>query len=179
VNHVRISKLLALALRHQPTALGLSLDAHGWAPVEDVLRGLRDRDLEISEEELEQVVATSDKQRFALSADGARIRANQGHSVRVDLGLSPAVPPEVLFHGTTTRFVDSIRESGLVPGARTHVHLSSDEATARSVALRRRGPHVILRVRAGDLHRAGVAFYRSDNGVWLTDAVPPTHLVWP
>jgi putative RNA 2'-phosphotransferase len=179
VDHVRISKLLALALRHEPTALGLSLDPHGWASVEDVLRGLRNHDLAISEEELEQVVATSDKQRFALSGDGTRIRANQGHSIPVDLGLSPAVPPDVLFHGTTTRFGDSIRERGLVPGARTHVHLSNDEATARLVALRRRGPHVILRVRAGDLHRAGAAFYQSENGVWLTDAVPPTHLVWP
>ncbi|MCA9591361.1 MAG: RNA 2'-phosphotransferase [Myxococcales bacterium] len=176
---MRISKLLALALRHEPTALGLSLDARGWASVDDVLRGLGDRGLTISEEELEQVVAASDKQRFALSADGARIRANQGHSVRVDLGLSPAVPPEVLFHGTTTRFGDSIREGGLVAGARTHVHLSADEATARTVALRRRGPHVILRVRAGDLHRTGALFYQSENGVWLTDAVPPTHLVWP
>lgn len=179
MNAVRVSKLLALALRHQPSALGLSLDAHGWASVDDVLRGLHDQGLAISAEELEDVVATSDKQRFALSADGTRIRANQGHSIAVDLGLTPASPPERLFHGTTTRFGESIREKGLLPGARTHVHLSLDEATATTVARRRRGPHVILGVRAGDLHREGHTFYRSQNGVWLTDRVPPTHLVWP
>jgi putative RNA 2'-phosphotransferase len=179
VDRVRISKLLALALRHEPAALGVTLDPHGWASVEDVLRGLRNKELPLSEEELEEVVVTSDKQRFALSGDGTRIRANQGHSVPVDLELPPAVPPDMLFHGTTMRFGDSIRDKGLLPGARTHVHLSTDEATARTVAMRRRGPHVIIGVRAGDLYRDGKTFYRSQNGVWLTDRVPPTHLVWP
>jgi putative RNA 2'-phosphotransferase len=179
VDRVQLSKLLALALRHDPSALGLTLDPHGWASVEDVLRGLRKKDLAISEEELEEVVATSPKQRFALSDDGTQIRANQGHSIAVDLELPPAIPPETLFHGTTMRFADAIRDQGLLPRARMHVHLSADEATARVVAVRRQGPHVILRVRAGDLHREGQKFYRSENGVWLTDRVPPTHLVWP
>ena len=176
---VRISKLLSLALRHEPSALGLVLDREGWALIVDVLRGLAEKDVSVTEDELEEVVRTSDKQRFAISPDGTRIRANQGHSVDVDLGLLPAEPPAMLFHGTSDRFVASIREQGLIRGARTHVHLSADEATARIVAVRRRGPHVILRVRAADLHREGHPFFQSDNGVWLTPSVPPTHLEWP
>lgn len=176
---VRISKLLSLALRHEPDALGLSLDPHGWAAVDDVLRGLHDKALPITAEELETLVTASDKQRFALSPDGTRIRANQGHSIAVDLELAPAEPPAILFHGTTMRFGDAIRAQGLLRGARTHVHLSVDDETAMIVARRRKGPHVILRVRAGELHREGRPFYRSQNGVWLTDHVPPTRLVWP
>lgn len=179
MDRTRLSKLLALALRHEPTVLDLTLDPHGWAPVGEVVRGLRNKDIAITEEDIGRLVAGNAKQRFALSSDGSHIRANQGHSIPVDLQLRPSVPPDTLFHGTTLRFADAIRERGLLPGARTHVHLSSDEATARTVAVRRRGPYVIIRVRAPDLYREGWTFYRSENGVWLTDRVPPTHLVWP
>jgi putative RNA 2'-phosphotransferase len=127
---------------------------------------------------LERVVAENDKKRFALSADGTRIRASQGHSVRVELGLEPVEPPAVLFHGTADRNVEPIRHQGLRPGRRTHVHLSADEATAVAVG-RRHGRPVVLRVHAGRMHAAGHAFYRSDNGVWLTDAVPPEHIAFP
>jgi putative RNA 2'-phosphotransferase len=176
---VRISKTLALALRHDPSALGIELDGAGWAPVDEVIAGLATKGEIVTREELEEVVATSDKRRYALSPDGDRIRANQGHSVDVDLGLSPREPPETLFHGTVDRFLESIRERGLVPGARTHVHLSIDVRTAEIVAARREGAKAILRVRAGDMHRAGHVFFVSDNGVWLTAAVPPEFLDGP
>ena len=124
---------------------------------------------------LEEIVATSDKKRFTLSEDGKRIRAAQGHSVEVALGIEPVVPPETLYHGTATRFLEPIRAEGLKPGSRQQVHLSADEVTAHAVGTRH-GKPAILRVAAGDMHRAGHAFYRADNGVWLTDAVPPQFL---
>jgi putative RNA 2'-phosphotransferase len=124
---------------------------------------------------LHEVVATNDKQRFSLSADGAKIRANQGHSVAVELGLIPMTPPELLYHGTATRFLTSIRETGLRSGSRQHVHLSADQATAVAVGSRH-GKPVVLTVQAGQLHRAGGQFYLSENGVWLTGAVPPEYL---
>lgn len=173
---VRISKLLSLGLRHDPAALGLTLDARGWASVGDVLAGLAARGLAITADELEDIVRASDKQRFALSPDGACIRANQGHSIAVDLELPRREPPEVLFHGTVRRFLDSIRSEGLLRRARTHVHLSVDTATAETVARRRAGPIVILEVRARAMHEAGYAFFLSENGVWLTERVPPEYL---
>src|SRR5437867_10747914 len=121
---VRISKLLSLALRHAPEALALTVARDGWAHVDAVLRGLAARGLEVTRDELEEVVATSDKKRFALSPEGDRIRASQGHSLDVDLDLPRATPPDRLFHGTVDRFVDAIAREGLRPGARTHVHLS-------------------------------------------------------
>ena len=176
---VHLSKLLSLALRHEPAALGLVLDASGWVDVEAVLAGLEAKGKTVTREELALLVAASDKQRFALSEDGARIRANQGHSVSVDLGLTPEAPPETLFHGTSSRFLASIREKGLVPGSRTHVHLSKDVETAVIVAKRRAGPHVILRVRSRALFDTGHAFLLSQNGVWLTAHVPPAYLEPP
>ena len=170
---VRISKLLSLGLRHDPAALAITLDSAGWTEVDDVLRGLATHGETVTGDELEEIVASSDKQRFALSPDGARIRANQGHSVKVDLGLPKVEPPEILFHGTVTRFLDPIRRDGLLRRARTHVHLSADVATAQTVARRRAGEQVILRVNALTMHHAGHAFFMSANGVWLTERVPP------
>ena len=128
--------------------------------------------------ELEAIVATSDKQRFALSSDGTRIRANQGHSVEVDLALAPATPPERLYHGTVERALGGIRAHGLVRGARHHVHLSADLATATKVGARRGRP-VVLVVRAAEMAAAGYAFFRSDNGVWLVEHVPVEFLDLP
>jgi putative RNA 2'-phosphotransferase len=176
---VGISKLLSLALRHDPSALGVELDPNGWVAVTDVLHGLAACGKPIAPAELAEIVRTSDKQRFVLSADGTRIRANQGHSVKVDLGLVAVEPPAILYHGTVERFVGRIRSEGLLRGERLHVHLSADTATARNVARRRRGPSVILEVRAAEMHREGHAFYLSDNGVWLTEHVPPRFLVIP
>lgn len=173
---VRISKLMSLALRHDPSALAISLDGQGWADVDGLLAGLATTGLTTSRDELEEIVLTSDKQRFALSADGGRIRANQGHSIAVDLGLAAAEPPEVLLHGTVARFGRAIARDGLVRGARTHVHLSEDESTARAVAARRSGPKTLFSVRAREMHEQGHAFVRSDNGVWLTAHVPPRFL---
>ena len=155
--HRKTSKFLSLVLRHEPGRAGVTPDAAGWVGVAELLEGCARVGHSISREELEEVVRTSDKQRFALSEDGTRIRANQGHSVEVELGYDPAVPPEVLWHGTAEQFVASIREQGLVRGSRHHVHLSETEATAAAVG-RRHGKLVLLRVRAADMHRAGVVF---------------------
>lgn len=132
----------------------------------------------MTREELLDIVTHSDKQRFAISTDGLRIRANQGHSVEVDLALMPIEPPAVLFHGTVARFLDAIEREGLRAGERTHVHLSADVETAKKVGARRGAP-VILEVDAAAMHRAGLEFFRSANGVWLTAAVPPQYLRFP
>lgn len=173
---IAISKRLSLALRHEPASLSLVLDAEGFTPLDAVLAGLAAAGEPLSRDALLEIVATSDKRRFALSDDGARVRASQGHSIDVELGLAPTEPPELLFHGTVERFLPSILAEGLRPGARRHVHLSADARTAELVARRRAGPHVTLVVRASDLARAGHAFLRAENGVWLTEHVPPSFI---
>ena len=168
---VATSKFLSLILRHQPEKIGLSLDANGWADIEELLRLSAAKGKPLTRALLEEVVLTNDKQRFVLSEDGAKIRANQGHSVSVDLGLVPVVPPPVLFHGTATRFLESIRQQGLLKGSRQHVHLSPDEVTAMKVG-QRHGKPVVLKIAAGKMQRDGHKFFYSANGVWLTDHVP-------
>jgi putative RNA 2'-phosphotransferase len=171
----RISKFLSLVLRHEPRRFGITLDGAGWTDVAALLEACAAHGVVITRDELAHVIASSDKQRFALSQDGARIRANQGHSVDVELGLPPAVPPALLYHGTVDRFLASIRTQGLVKGSRHHVHLSADRETAQKVGARR-GKPIVLTVRAGELAQAGHVFYRSANGVWLVDHVPPAFL---
>lgn len=166
------SKFLSLVLRHKPETIGLALDGEGWASVDDLLTRASQHGMAMTRAELEEIVATSEKKRFALSADGRRIRANQGHSVEVDLNLQPIAPPELLYHGTVAKFIPSIRAQGLLKGQRHHVHLSADRATAEIVG-ERRGVPIVLTVRSADMARAGHLFYRSENGVWLTDHVPP------
>jgi putative RNA 2'-phosphotransferase len=173
---VRISKLLSLVLRHEPERIGIVLDEHGWTDVDALLAACGAHGAAITRAELEEVVATSDKQRFALSEDRARIRANQGHSVDVDLDLEPAAPPARLYHGTIDRFVASIRKQGLVRGERHHVHLSADVETAIKVG-GRRGKPVVLTVRADEM--TDHTFFRSANGVWLVDHVPPELIDFP
>jgi putative RNA 2'-phosphotransferase len=172
----RISKWLALALRHEPAALDLALDDGGFAPIEAVLAGFAAHGEAVTRAELLEIVATSEKQRFALSADEASVRARQGHSIAVDLGLRPVTPPEQLFHGTPARNVESILRDGLRAGARAHVHLSEDRETATVVARRRAGPHALFVVDAAAMARAGLALFRSENGVWLTAHVPAAYL---
>jgi putative RNA 2'-phosphotransferase len=172
---VKISKFLSLVLRHQPEKIGLKLDPAGWVPVEELLEACQSHEFPLTENELEAVVAGSDKQRFSFSDDRLLIRANQGHSVNIDLGYQPLAPPEELYHGTVNRFLMSILDSGLSKGKRHHVHLSADLETAQKVGARR-GMPVILRVMSGLMHRAGYLFFRSENGVWLTDKVPPEYL---
>lgn len=173
---VAVSKYLAAHLRHRPQRLGLVLDRGGWVGVDELLAASARDGFPVTRAELEHVVATSDKQRYAFDAAGLRIRANQGHSVDVELDLPAATPPEVLFHGTVERFMEAIRREGLRPMGRHDVHLSADEDTARRVGARRGRP-VILRVDAAAMHRAGHAFRRSANGVWLASAVPPEYLL--
>lgn len=172
------SKFLSLVLRHQPELIGLTLDRAGWASVDALLAACAAHGRPLTRAELAQLVADSDKQRFALSPDGTQIRANQGHSVAVDLALAPRTPPDTLFHGTHAGALRFIREEGLVKGERHHVHLSADLATAKKVGARR-GPPVILTVRAGAMAAAGHVFYCADNGVWLVDAVPAAFLDLP
>ena len=170
----RISKYLALILRHRPEAGGLRLDAQGWANVEAVVDAVRARFGGFDRAELQQLVLFNDKRRYAFDDSGTRIRASQGHSVPVELGLEPVEPPPLLYHGTSERALPSILDQGLVKGRRNHVHLSADVVTARQVGSRRAGPSVTLEVRSGDMR--GHDFYRSANGVWLTDHVPPHYL---
>ena len=171
-----ISKYLSLVLRHDPSAAGVTLDEEGWVHVEDLLAGAARHGRRFTRVELDQVVQTNDKQRFAFSPDGQRIRANQGHSVSVDLGLTPETPPDVLYHGTVERFVSSIMEKGIEKGARQFVHLSLDVATATRVGSRR-GKPVILKIAAASMHADGFRFYCSANGVWLTERVPPLYIL--
>lgn len=175
---VRTSKFLSLILRHQPDRIGLTLDANGWANVDELIRLANQHGFPLTRPLLERVVAENDKQRFALSDDGQRIRANQGHSLKVDLQLSPSQPPDVLYHGTAARFIDSIRSEGLRAGKRQHVHLSADIATARKVG-QRHGKPVVLVVRAAEMAAAGHRFYLSANGVWLTERVPAEFIEFP
>lgn len=171
----RISKYLSLVLRHDPGAAGVTLDAEGWVDVEELLAGAARHDFSFTRAELEEVVETGDKQRFALSADGKSIRANQGHSVSVDLGLKAQTPPAVLYHGTVERFVSSIMRNGLEKRSRQHVHLSADVATATRVGSRR-GKPIVLQIAAAEMHSAGFQFFLSANGVWLIDQVPAQYI---
>ena len=172
---VRISKFLSKHLRHDPAGLGLELEPGGWVEVDRLLEACARKGTRISRAQLDAVVAGSDKQRFAFDADRRKIRANQGHSVEVDLQLTPQTPPATLYHGTAEARVAVIVREGLQRMQRHHVHLSADIDTARRVGARHGRP-VVLAVDATAMHAAGVVFYRSDNGVWLVDAVAPAHL---
>ncbi|HEY9438717.1 MAG TPA: RNA 2'-phosphotransferase [Streptomyces sp.] len=170
---VKVSKYLSKHLRHRPERIGITLDPHGWVPVGELLRAANEHGFAVTRAELDHAVATNDKQRFQVE-DG-RIRASQGHTVAVDLGLPPATPPAYLYHGTVARVLDVIRAEGLRPMARHHVHLSADRETATRVGARRGRP-VVLAVDAAAMHEAGHVFRVSANGVWLADAVPPRFL---
>lgn len=171
----RESKFLARLLRHEPSLIDIRLDHQGWVKIDELLRKLRKFGHGLSIEQLLIVIDTDDKRRFTLSHDGRNVRAAQGHSVDVDLGLSPVIPPEVLYHGTATRSLKQIFKNGLTPGRRQQVHLSLDPETATDVG-RRHGKPIVLVVKAGKMHGAGHIFTCSDNGVWLTDRVPAAFL---
>jgi len=170
------SKFLAWVLRHDPAAVGLELAPGGWVPVADLLAAAGRHGRPLSPEVLAQVLAAPGKRRFEVA--GGLIRAAQGHSVPVDLGLDPVTPPPVLYHGTVARFLPAIRAQGLRPGRRVHVHLSADQATAIAVGARR-GPPVVLTVDAARMRAAGHDFFRAASGVWLTGVVPPRFLAVP
>ena len=172
----QLSKFLSLILRHKPETIGITLDEHGWADVEELLKGITQSGRSIDYPTLERIVAENDKQRFSLSPDGKKIRANQGHSVNVDVELKPMDSPEVLYHGTVEKNKASIEAKGLIKGNRLYVHLSADVETAMKVASRRKGEKLIYEVAAGDMSRDGFKFYLSLNGVWLTESVPNQYL---
>lgn len=171
----RISKFLSYVLRHKPDAIGVELDEAGWIDIDLLLEECAAHGTAISRVQLDEVVATSDKQRFAISDDGRRIRASQGHSVEVALAYESCTPPDVLFHGTVERVLPAIRAGGLRKMQRHHVHLSVDEETASMVG-QRRGRPVILRIDARRMHVDGHRFFISANGVWLTEKVPPEYI---
>ncbi|GAA1572036.1 RNA 2'-phosphotransferase [Streptomyces globosus] len=173
---VKVSKYMSKHLRHQPERIGLHLDPQGWVEIDDLLAAAAAHGFPVTRAELDHVVAANDKQRFAV--DGTRIRANQGHTVPVDLALPEADPPAHLYHGTVAAALDAIRAEGLRPMARHHVHLSPDRETATRVGARRGRP-VVLGVDAAAMRAAGHVFRISANGVWLVDAVPPRFLRLP
>ena len=171
---ISASKFLSLVLRHQPELIGLELDAGGWADIDALIRLAHPR-MALSRALIERAVAENDKRRFAISTDGLRIRARQGHSIAVDLDLPASMPPARLYHGTASRFVDAIRREGLNRRGRQYVHLSMDAQTARKVGARH-GAAVVLTVRAAEMAADGHAFFLSENGVWLTAMVPSRYL---
>ncbi len=172
---VKISKYLSKHLRHAPDRLGLTLAPGGWVGVDELMSACAAHQFPLTRAELEAVVASSDKQRFSFDETKTRIRANQGHSVEIDLQLEPQTPPEVLYHGTGEKSVPAILELGLMKMSRHHVHLSQDIDTAHKVGSRHGRP-VVFAIAADAMSQAGFTFYCSDNGVWLVDAVPPQYL---
>ena len=169
---------MSLVLRHRPDKLHLDMDENGWVQIDQLVAESRKGSVRLTRELIDEVVETNDKKRFVVSEDGKRIRAAQGHSISVDLGLEPQQPPELLFHGTADRNLESILQQGLVKGRRQHVHLSIDHPTAIKVG-QRHGRPVVLTIRSGDMARTGLSFFLSENGVWLTDHVPSDFLELP
>ena len=169
------SKFISLILRHKPETIGITLDEHGWANVDELIAGVsKTHPLDMTG--LERIVAEDEKQRYSFNEDKTLIRANQGHSIPVDVELEKVEPPEILYHGTGEKFVASIDEQGLIPKSRLYVHLSGDEDTARKVG-QRHGKPVIYIVKSGEMYRNGTVFYRSVNGVWLVKEVPVKYLL--
>jgi putative RNA 2'-phosphotransferase len=168
----RLSIFLSLLLRHKPEEVGLVLDPGGWACVDDLVKKVAG----LTRAKLQQIVAQDDKQRYSFNPDGKRIRAVQGHSIPVDLGLSPVEPPEHLYHGTARRFLITIWLQGIVKQSRQFVHLSDNADTALTVG-QRHGDAVVIEVDAKAMHDDGFCFYLSENGVWLTDVVPMEYLI--
>lgn len=168
------SRYLSLILRHKPEVIGITLDEHGWANVEELIAGIS-KTQPLDMELLDKIVQTDNKQRYSFNEDKTLIRANQGHSIPVDVELQRVTPPEILFHGTGEKYTDSIDQIGLIPKSRLYVHLSGDESTAVTVGSRH-GKPVVYRVAAEEMEKAGFEFYRSVNGVWLTKVVPVRYL---
>ncbi len=172
--HTRTSRYLCLILRHRPDTIGITLDRYGWADVAALIEGVS-KTHPLTMQILEEIVRTDEKMRYSFNGDKTKIRANQGHSVHVDVELEEAVPPPVLYHGTGAKYVASIEEQGLLRGSRLYVHLSADTDTARRVGSRH-GKPVIFEVDTASMTEQGYLFYRSVNGVWLTDVVPAEFL---
>lgn len=174
MNAAKISKYISLILRHKPEAAGITLDEHGWADVGELIRGIQ-KTQRFNMEMLEEIVRTDQKQRYSFNEDKTRIRANQGHSIPVDVELPVTEPPEILWHGTGQKYVESIDRTGLIPKDRLYVHLSGDRETAVKVGSRH-GKPMVYQVDSGQMAKDGYLFFRSVNGVWLTKQVPVKYL---
>jgi len=172
-----ISRFLSLVLRHKPQEIGLQLDAQGWADVAELIEKAAVAGKIFTAQDLEEIVATNDKQRFAYNEGRTRIRASQGHSIEVELQLDTVTPPEQLYHGTVQKFLQAIQSQGLRKMNRHHVHMSRDRTTAEKVG-ERRGEAIILTINSGDMSREGFEFYLSANGVWLTDHIPVKYIIF-
>ena len=172
---IHYSRFISLVLRHRPKLIGLVMDEGGWVRVDALLNGMNQKGMPIDLDLLERIVAENDKQRFAFNADRTKIRANQGHTITVDLGLPPQAPPDWLYHGTAVKYLPSIQAQGLLKGKRQAVHLSPDQETALRVG-RRHGEPVVLEVEAERMAANGFLFYCSKNGVWMVDHVPPEYI---
>lgn len=175
MNQRKLSKFLSLILRHKPETINIQLDKNGWANLDELITGLRTKGMIVKLRDIEEVVAENDKQRFKLDLENNRIRANQGHSIKVDVELQETEPPAVLFHGTAKRYLDNILAKGLKKMSRQHVHLSQDKLTATKVG-QRHGKPVILRIDAQALRNTGQKFYLSENGVWLSDDITSEYI---
>ena len=169
------SRFMSLILRHEPERIGIALDKNGWADTNELLVGLNRNGYDVGLKELKEIVASNDKQRFKFNEDNTKIRANQGHSVAVEVKMEELEPPVVLYHGTATRFLGAIKKGGLISKNRLHVHLSDDKETALKVGARH-GKSVILTINSHKMYEDGFKFYLSDNGVWLTDVVPVKYI---
>ena len=169
------SKFISLILRHKPEVIGITLDEHGWADVDELIRGVS-RTHTLDRALLEEIVRTDEKGRYSFSEDGTKIRANQGHSIAVDVELKEMRPPDILWHGSAEKYEDAIDREGLLPKSRLYVHLSSDAATAKKVGSRH-GKPVIYEVQSGRMYQDGYPFYLSENHVWLTKKVPAAYLI--
>lgn len=174
-NLYRVSKFLSLVLRHKPEIIGLTLNKQGWAEVNTLVDLVQQKGIRLNHSILEQIVINNDKKRFSFNEDKSKIRANQGHSIAVNLNLVSRKPPEYLFHGTAAKFIESIYSLGLLRRKRNHVHLSSDEFAAIKVG-KRHGTPIVLKIRAEEMYYAGHSFYLSENQVWLTNHVPPEYI---
>lgn len=167
------SKLLSLVLRHKPQTIGLELDENGWASINQIITNSN-----ITLPELLEIVETNEKKRFTLSPDSTMIQATQGHTIEVNLKLEKAIPTRTLYHGSKAQFLESIKKKGLDKGKRNHVHLSANIETAKEVANRRKGANVLFTVNCMAMYRDSIPFYKSENGVWLTDHVLPKYLTY-
>lgn len=175
MNLTNLSRYMSLILRHKPEVIGITLDEHGWASVNDLICGIEKNNPGFNMDILEQIVRTDNKQRYSFNDDRSLIRANQGHSVNVDVELKEKEPPEYLYHGTGEKYVKSINQDGLIPKSRLYVHLSKDIKTAENVG-KRHGKEVVYRINSGQMYRDGYKFYLSENEIWLTKEVPIKYL---
>lgn len=174
MSDTKTSKFISLILRHRPEAIGIALDEHGWADVNELINGIS-RSRPFTMKGLERIVAQDPKQRYSFNQDKSKIRANQGHSINVDVELKELTPPDILYHGTGMKNVDSIDKEGLKPMNRLYVHLSKDIETATKVGSRHGKPFIYL-IDCKSMVNDGYRFYLSENGIWLTKEVPLRYL---